>query len=321
MAESAAMSQLMVLAGNGNLPLARAVCSHLGVKFADALVCRFPDGESEVKVHDDVRGADVFIVQPTCHPPNETLMELMLLIDSVVRASAQRVTAVIPYYGYARKDRKDEGRVPITAKLVANMLVTAGVDRILTVDLHAPQIQGFFDIPVDHLYSTPVLLERIRTLKLNNFVCASPDIGSMKMAIGYANALGTGVASCHKQRTSGTEVKINAVVGDVAGKNVLMVDDLIASGTSLALASQVLKDAGALDIYVCATHPVMCGNAFATLNAAPIKSVLVTDTVPLPDAGVPDKVEVVSIAGFLAEAIKRIHMNMSVSRLFNDGET
>ncbi len=321
MAESAAMAQLVVLAGNANPRLARSVCSHLGVKLGDANVDRFADGEIEVKVRDDVRGSDVFIIQPTCTPPNDTLMELMLLIDSVQRASAHRITAVMPYYGYARKDRKDEGRVPITAKVVANMLVTAGVDRVLTMDLHAPQIQGFFDIPVDHLYAKPVLLERVRTLKLDNLVCASPDIGSMKMAIGYANALGTGVASCHKQRTSGTDVKINAIVGEVAGKNVLMVDDLVASGTSLALASQVLKDAGAGDIYVCATHAVMCGDAFETLDAAPIEKVLVTDTIPLPESGVPEKFEVVSVAGFLAEAMKRIHMNMSVSRLFNDGDT
>ena len=314
------MSQLKVLAGNANPALAKAVCAHLGVEVGNAMVARFPDGELEVKVHDDVRGADVFIVQPTCYPPNETLMELMLLIDSVERASAQRVTAVMPYYGYARKDRKDEGRVPITAKLVANMLVTAGVDRVLTMDLHAPQIQGFFDIPVDHLYARPVLLQHIRAMKLDNFVCASPDLGSMKMAIGYSRALGTDVASCHKQRTSGSEVEITAVVGDVAGKNVLMVDDLIASGGSLATASRFLRDAGAADIYICATHPVMCGDAFATLDKAPVKKVIVTDTIPLPESGVPEKFEVVSVAQFLAEAIKRIHMNMSVSRLFNNGE-
>jgi len=266
MGYSASVSQLKVLAGNANPTLAKAVCSHLGVELGSAMVARFLDGELEVKVHDDVRGADVFIVQPTCYPPNETLMELMLLIDSVERASAQRVTAVMPYYGYARKDRKDEGRVPITAKLVANMLVTAGVDRVLAMDLHAPQIQGFFDIPVDHLYARPVLLQHIRAMKLTDLVCASPDLGSMKMAIGYSHALGTGVASCHKQRKSDSEVEINAVVGDVAGKNVLMVDDLIASGGSLATASRFLRDAGAEDIYVCATHPVMCGDAFKTLD-------------------------------------------------------
>ena len=318
MGESAATSRLMILTGNANPVLAEAVCADLGVQLGKANVSRFPDGEIEVKVVDDVRGADVFIIQPTCSPPNETLMELLLLIDSVERASAHRVTAVMPYYGYARKDRKDEGRVPIAAKVVANMLVTAGVDRVLTMDLHAPQIQGFFDIPVDHLYARPVLLRHIRSLKLENLVCASPDLGSMKMAIGYSNFLGTGVASCHKQRTGNTEVKINAVVGDVAGKNVLIVDDLIASGGSLAEACRVLKNAGALDIYVCATHAVMCGDAFTTLGNAPIEQVIVTDTIPLPTSGVPDKFTVVSVSGFLAEAIKRIHMNMSVSRLFNN---
>ena len=318
MGESAATSRLMVLTGNANPALAEALCADLGVQLGNANVSRFPDGEIEVKVRDDVRGADVFIVQPTCAPPNETLMELLLLIDSVERASAHRVTAVMPYYGYARKDRKDEGRVPIAAKVVANMLTTAGVDRVLTMDLHAPQIQGFFDIPVDHLYARPVLLRYIRSLKLENLVCASPDLGSMKMAIGYSNMLETDVASCHKQRIGDTEVKINAVVGEVAGKNVLIVDDLVASGSSLAEACRVLKDAGALDIYVCATHAVMCGDAFKTLGDAPIEKVIVTDTIPLPDSGVPDNFTVVSVAGFLAEAIKRIHMNMSVSRLFNN---
>ncbi len=320
MGNGIAIAPLKTLTGTANPKLAEALCAHLGVKLSKAHIGRFPDGELEVKVHDDVRGSDIFIIQPTCHPQNETLMELLLLIDSVKRASADRVTAVLPYYGYARKDRKDEGRVPITAKLVANMIVTAGASRVLTMDLHAPQIQGFFDIPVDHLYAHPVLLKHIRAMHLDNFVCASPDIGSMKMAVGYSHALGTSVASCHKQRVDGESVKITAVVGDVRGKNVLMFDDLIASGGSLACAATFLKDAGAEDIYVCATHPVMCGNAFQILNEAPIKKIMVTDTIPLPEAGVPDKIEVVSVAGFLAEAIKRIHMNMSVSHLFQDGE-
>ncbi len=312
------MSKLTVLSGTANPDLAKAMCDHLGVRLGDAYIGRFPDGELDVKVREDVRGADVFIVQPTCHPPNETLMELLLLIDSVKRASAERVTAVMPYYGYARKDRKDEGRVPITAKLVANMIVAAGADRVLAMDLHAPQIQGFFDVPVDHLYARPVLLRYITSMHLTNLVCASPDIGSMKMAIGYANALGTGVASCHKHRMSGSEVKINAVVGEVRGKNVLMVDDLIASGGSLATASRFLKEAGAEDIHVCATHAVMCGDAYNILGSAPIKTIIVTDTIPVPKANVPDTIRVVSVAGFLAEAVKRIHMNMSVSYLFKD---
>ncbi len=312
------MSQLKILSGTANPKLAAALCAHLGIKLGDAYVGRFPDGELDVKVRDDVRGADVFILQPTCHPQNETLMELLMLIDSVKRASAQRVTAVMPYYGYARKDRKDEGRVPITAKLVANMIVTAGADRVLAMDLHAPQIQGFFDIPVDHLYAKPVFLRHIAETKLSNLVCASPDIGSMKMAIGYARALNTTVAACHKQRIDGAHVRITAVVGDVRGKNVLMVDDLLASGGSLVTASQYLKEAGAGDIYVCATHPVMCGDAFDALDAAPIKEVMVTDTIPMPAAGVPDKITVVSVSAFLAEAIKRIHMDMSVSHLFKE---
>jgi len=319
MGDGIAMAPLKILTGTANPKLAEALCAHLGVKLSEVFIGRFPDGELDVKVHDDVRGSDIFIVQPTCRPQNETLMELLLLIDSVRRASADRVTAVLPYYGYARKDRKDEGRVPITAKLVANMIVTAGASRVLTMDLHAPQIQGFFDIPVDHLYASPVLLKHIRAMNLENFVCASPDIGSMKRAVGYSQALGTSVASCHKQRVGGESVKVIAVVGDVQGKNVLMFDDLIASGTSLASASEFLKDAGARDIYVCATHAVMCGNAFRTLDEAPIKKIIVTDTIPLPESGVPDKIQVVSIAGFMAEAIKRIHTNMSVSHLFQEG--
>jgi len=320
MVNSVAMSQLTILSGNANPKLAEAICGDLGVKLSDAYVGRFPDGEIDVKVRDDVRGADVFIVQPTCHPQNETLMELLLLIDSVKRASAHRVTAVMPYYGYARKDRKDEGRVPITAKLVANMIVTAGADRVLTMDLHAPQIQGFFDIPVDHLYAQPVLLRYVRAMGLSDFVCASPDIGSMKMAVGYAHALGGGVASCHKERTGADEVRVNAVVGDVAGKDVLMFDDLIASGTSLAAAARVLREAGAKKIYVFATHAVMCGDVFQTLDDAPIEKVVLTDTIPLAGSDVPRKIEVISVAGFLAEAIKRIHMDMSVSHLFRNEE-
>jgi ribose-phosphate pyrophosphokinase len=320
MVNSAAMS-LRILSGTANPKLAQAVCSHLGVKIGDAYIGHFPDGELDVKVRDDMRGADVFIIQPTCHPQNDTLMELLMLIDSVRRASADRVTAVIPYYGYARKDRKDEGRVPITAKLVANMIVTAGASRVLAMDLHAPQIQGFFDIPVDHLYAQPVLLAHIRTMDLENLICASPDIGGMKMAISYARALGTGVAACHKERLSGEDVKIDAVVGDVRGKNVLMLDDLIARGSSLAGASRFLKAAGALDVYVCATHPVMCGDAFEILSTAPIERIVVTDTIPLPESGVPDVIQVVSVAGYLAEAIKRIHMNMSVSHMFRNGES
>ncbi|MFO7899874.1 MAG: ribose-phosphate pyrophosphokinase [Planctomycetota bacterium] len=312
---------MKVLSGTANPDLAQAICSHLGIGLSDAMIERFPDGELNVKVQDDVRGADLFIVQPTCYPQNDTLMELLMLIDSVVRASAGRVTAVMPYYGYARKDRKDEGRVPITAKLVANMLVTAGADRVLAMDLHAPQIQGFFDIPVDHLFARPVLLRRLREMDLDNLVCASPDIGSMKMAIGYAQALGTGVASCHKQRVSGAEVKMTAVVGEVSGRNVLIVDDLIASGSSLAMAAEYLRDAGARDIYACATHPVLCGDAYPLLVNAPIKKIIVTDTIPLPDDGVPEKFEVVSVAAFFAEAIKRIHMNMSVSYLFREAES
>ena len=320
MNSAAGASNLKILSGTAHPRLAEAICSHLGVELGDAQVSKFPDGELDIKIRDDVRGADVFLVQPTCRPQNDTLMELLMLIDSVKRASAYRVTAVIPYYGYARKDRKDEGRVPITAKLVANMLVTAGVDRVLTMDLHSPQIQGFFDIPVDHLYARPVLLRHIRQMGLTNLVCASPDIGSMKMAIGYSNALGTGVASCHKQRVSGDEIEITAVVGDVQGKNVLMVDDLIARGSSLALASKYLKDAGAEDIFVCATHPSLCDEAYAILEEAPIKKIIVTDTIPLAGPGVPEKFEVVSVAAFLAEAIERIHTNRSVSYLFENEE-
>ena len=259
-------------------------------------------------------------IQPTSNPANDNLMELMIMLDAFRRASAKRITVVMPYYGYARKDRKDEGRVPITAKLVANMLAVAGADRVLTMDLHAPQIQGFFDIPVDHLYAHPVFLRHIRALKLENVVCASPDIGGMKMAVGYSRELGTAVAACHKERISGEDVHVGAIVGDVVGKNVLMFDDLIARGSSLAQASRLLKQAGAKEIYVYATHPVMCCDAFAILDAAPISKIVVSDTIPLPESGVPDKIEVVSIARFLAEAIKRIHLNMSVSYLFQSGE-
>ncbi len=313
-------SEMKILSGTANPALTQTICSHLGIPVSAAMITRFPDGELNIKVQDDVRGTDLFIVQPTCCPQNEMLMELLMLIDCASRASAGRITAVVPYYGYARKDRKDEGRVPITAKLVANMLVTAGADRVLVMDLHAPQIQGFFDIPVDHLFAKPVFLKRLKQMDLGDLVCASPDIGSMKMAINYAHVLGTPVASCHKQRITSETVKITAVVGDVEDKNVLIVDDLIASGGSIATAAEYLKEAGARNIYVCATHPVLCGNAISLLDDAPISKVFVADTIPLPDSGVPEKFEVVSVAPFIAEAIKRIHMNMSVSYLFRDTE-
>jgi ribose-phosphate pyrophosphokinase len=342
--------ELRILCGNANPRLARAICRHLteafrsecdlGIQLTEAAVRRFPDGEIDVKIREDVRGTDVFIVQPTCtttvdetvasprtwggqparQTVNDMLMELLLLIDSARRSSATRITAVMPYYGYARKDRKDEGRVPIAAKLAANMLVAAGVDRVLTMDLHAPQIQGFFDIPVDHLYARKVLLDAVRKLGIENLVCASPDIGSMKMAIGFAAVLQCGVASCHKQRKGPEEVEINAVVGDVKGCNVLLLDDLIASGSSLAKAAQVLKQAGALEVYAAATHAVMCGSALETLGKSEIRRLFVTDTIP-PLAGLPANVEVVSVARLLAQAIRRIHMNLSVSHLFHDEDT
>ena len=315
--------EMFVFTGTAHRALAKSICEYLKIPLGDASVTRFPDGELNVKVNQDVRGADAFVVQPTCPPVDANLMELLVLIDCLRRASADRLTAVLPYYGYARKDRKDEGRVPITAKLVANLIVKAGADRVVAVDLHATQIQGFFDIPVDHLYAEPILARHFKQAGVDNLVIVSPDVGSIKLARAYAEHLEAGLALVDKRRLSPDETESHFFIGDVRGKDVLLVDDMIATAGSVAQAACLLKEHGAASIQVAATHPIFCGPALERLAAAPVDHVTVTDTIPLRDdmahADSRIAVTVVSVAGLLAEAIKRIHFNESVSSLFHLG--
>jgi len=309
---------VQVFSGSGNPALAARISEYLGAPLGEASIGRFPDGEIRLKLNEDVRGRDVFLVQPSCPPVNENLMELLVMIDAARRASARRITAVIPYYGYARMNRKDEGRVPITAKLVANMLVTAGVNRVLTLDLHAMQIQGFFDIPVDHLFAAPFLAKAVRERGFTNLAVASPDVGSIKLARTYASLLGASLVLVDKRRWSPESTEVSFVIGDVDGRDVLMVDDIISTGGSVSAAAQALKERGARDIYVAATHAVLCGPALERLTAAPVKELFVTDSIPLMKLGEPlaGRFQVVSVAPLLGEAIRRIHDDVSVSALF-----
>jgi len=308
---------LLIFSGNANKPLAKKVCASLGFDLGKAEISRFPDGEIDLKITEDVRGADVYVIQPTCPPVNENLMELLLLIDCLRRASSERITAVVPYFGYARQDRKAEGRVPISAKLVANLISAAGATRALSVDLHAPQIQGFFDIPTDHLYAAPVLIEHFRRLELKDVTVVSPDVGGIKMARAYAKRLNAGLAICDKRRSGPTETEVMHVIGDVQKRNVILVDDMISTGTSISEAARACRSHGAKEIFICATHAVLAGSAVEKLAKAPVKEVVVTDTIPLD--GKEKQVEnlrVLSIANLLGEAIRRIHHSESVSSLF-----
>ena len=312
------LNNIKIFTGNSNVALVEKVCDYLSIPLGSATVGRFPDGEVDVKVDEDVRGSDIFIIQPTCSPVNDSLAELLILIDCFKRASSARITAVLPYYGYARKDRKDEGRVPITAKLVANLITEAGADRVLTMDLHAAQIQGFFDIPVDHLLAFPVISEYYKEKDLSDFVVVSPDVGGIKIARQYSNHLNMRLAVVDKRRMGPEEIEVGFVIGDVEGRNAIIIDDLIATGGSICQAARVLKEKGAKDIYVGATHPVLCGAAVEKLSEAPIKEIAVTDTIPLSDhaKSLGAKIKVLSVSSLLGEAIKRIHTNMSISSMF-----
>jgi len=310
---------LKVFAGSGSPELAVKVCKYLEIPLGGANVDRFPDGERIIKLEDDVRGRDCFVLGSTCAPVDENLMELLIYVDCLRRASAKRITLVIPYFGYARQDRKDEGRVPITAKLVANLITVAGADRVMSIDLHAAQLQGFFDIPVDHLAGELILSHYFRSQKINNLAVVSPDVGNMKTAAKYASHLGGELAIVHKKRVSGSEVEAQEVIGDVEGRNVIMCDDIIATAGTICSAAKLVKLRGANKIYVGATHGVFAGQAVERLNDAPIDSIVVTDTIPL-DAHT-DKlknIKVLSVAFMLGEAVKRIHRNESVSSLFNN---
>ena len=312
--------ELKILSGRSNPDLAAKICEFLHLPLGHMALSDFPDGEIACKIDDDVRGRDVFLIQPTCPPVNKNLMELLIMIDSCKRASAGRVTAVLPYYGYARQDRKDEGRVPITAKLVANIITRAGADRALTMDLHAAQIQGFFDVPVDHLYAAPVLNEYFVEMGLSpeEIVVVSPDEGSIKRALGHSKRLGGNLAIVDKRRMNATETQAaNIIGGPIEGRTAFMFDDMISTGGSICKAAEVVHQAGAKEIYVAATHGVLSGDAIEKLNAAPISGLVVTDSIPLPAEKNIDKIKQLTVAPLLGEAIKRIHHDESISDIFH----
>jgi ribose-phosphate pyrophosphokinase len=314
------MNSMKLFAGRAHPALARRICEYLELPLGRAIVGNFPDGEISCKIDEDVRGRDVFIVQPTCPPVNETLMELLIMIESLKRASADRITAVMPYFGYARQDRKDEGRVPITAKLVANLITRAGADRVLAMDLHTAQIQGFFDIPVDHLYAAPVIDEHFRAMGFANddFVVVSPDEGSIKRALAHMARLGGHLAIIDKRRSSAEKTKqANVIGGPVQGRTALIFDDMISTAGSICGAADVMHLHGAKQIFLAATHGLLVGEAIAKLEKAPIDGLVLTDTVPLSPEKQIAKLTVLGVAPLLGEAIKRIHRNESVSRLFD----
>ena len=312
------MNGLAVFTGNANPQLAEKICEHLHAQLADVFVDRFSEGEIRVQIKANIRGKDVFIIQPTCPNPNENLMELLILIDAARRASAQRITAVLPYYGYARQDRKDQPRVPITAKLVANLIVAAGASRVLTMDLHANQIQGFFDIPVDHLYAINVLCDYFQQKKISNLVVVSPDVGGIKMARAYAKRLDAGLAIVDKRRSSPDTTEVMHILGTVKGKNAVIVDDIVATGSSLVEAVEGLRKKGVKDVYAAISHGILSGNAVERIQGcSALKELVITDSIPLKRAKQASNIKVVSVAPLLAEAIHRIHDEESISCLFD----
>jgi ribose-phosphate pyrophosphokinase len=312
------MDKLAILSGNAHPELAKDICKYLKVGLSDALVTRFSEGEIRVKINENVRGKDVFVIQPTCPPPNENLMELLIMLDALKRSSAERITAVIPYFGYARQDRKDQPRVPITAKLVANLLTTAGANRILTMDLHAGQIQGFFDIPVDHLFAVGVFIDYFTKSNTKETVVVSPDVGGIKMARAYAKRLSANLAIIDKRRISPERAEVMHILGEVEDRNVIIVDDLIATGSSLIEAVETLKKAGAKSIVAAISHGVLSGPALERIDKCKdLEKLLITDSIPLDEQKKHPRIEVLSVANLLGEAIKRIHHEESVSSLFD----
>ena len=310
------MFDMQVFAGNSNPALAGRIAEYLNIPLGEIEIRRFTDGEIFVKIKENIRGRDVFVVQSICKPPNENLMELLIMIDAMRRASAARITAVIPFYGYARQDRKDQPRVPITAKLVANLLVAAGANRVLSMDFHAQQIQGFFDIPVDHLYAIPVMVRYLKEKKLDNPVVVSPDSGGVKMAVSYAEMLGAGLALGAKYRKGATEeVEAVSVVGEVKGRTCIMVDDIASTASTLCGVAKLLVANGAKEIYAVVSHVMVNADGIARLEKSPIKELVVTDSIPLQYSG-NFPISVLSVAELLGEAILRIHDNESVTSLF-----
>jgi len=312
--------QMLVFAGNSNKELSDEICAHLNLPVGDALVGRFSEGEVKVEINDDVRGRDVFVIQSVCPPVNENLMELLIMIDAIRRASAQRITAVIPYFGYARQDRKDRPRVPITAKLVANLITAAGANRVLTIDLHAGQIQGFFDIPLDHLFAVKVVVDYFEDKNMKNLVVVSPDVGGIKMARAYAKRLNAGLAVVDKRRVDDQKTEAMFIMGEVKGKNALLVDDICATASSMVEASAALKKHGAKDIYAAITHPILSGPAIERIQNSKIKKLVATNTIPVGKNKRIPKIEVLSVGQLLADAINRIHNEESISVLFNNYE-
>ncbi|HSM16700.1 MAG TPA: ribose-phosphate pyrophosphokinase [Gemmatimonadales bacterium] len=313
---SLSQSRMLLMSGTANRPLAEEVASHLGESLCRLTIKRFSDGEIFVKIDENVRGKDVFIIQPT-NPPAENMMELLLLIDAARRASAARITAVIPYFGYARQDRKDQPRVAISAKLMANMITRAGADRVLAMDFHQHQLQGFFDLPVDHLYAAPVFTSHYRQKALKNLVVVAADVGGAKMARGFANRLNASIAIIDKRRPSANIAEVVNVVGNVEGRDCLIPDDMIDTGGTMTEAIHALKRLGARDIYCCGTHALLSGPAIDRLAASPVKEVAVTNTIQLPAERRFDRLTVLSIARLLAKAIGYTHSDQSVSSLFD----
>ena len=312
------MDKLTVFSGNAHPQLAKDICKYLKIKLSDALVTRFSEGEIRVKINENVRGKDVFVIQPTCPPSNDNLMELLIMIDALKRSSAQRITAVMPYFGYARQDRKDQPRVPITAKLVADLLTVAGANRVLTMDLHAGQIQGFFNIPVDHLFAVGVFIDYFSALKLNDVVVVSPDVGGIKMARAYAKRLSASLAIIDKRRESPEKTEAMHILGDVEGKDAIIIDDLIATGSSLIEAVEALKKAKANNVIAAISHGVLSGPAIERVQECKgLKELIITDSIPIDASKKIPTIKVLSVANLLGEAIKRIHNEESVSSLFD----
>ncbi|MBN1257550.1 MAG: ribose-phosphate pyrophosphokinase [Planctomycetes bacterium] len=307
---------MLIFSGSSHPNLAKAICEYLGMNLGKIELDKFPDSETKVRILDDVRGLETFVVQSLSCPVNESLMELLIIVDALKRASARRVCAVIPYYAYARQDRKHAGRVPITAKLVANMLVTSGVDRVLTMDLHSTQIQGFFDIPMDHLFAAPVHIEYLRKMALKSPVVMSSDIGSIKMADSFARRLGGELAVVHKRRIGDSQVEVGHVIGDIKKRDVIIVDDMITTAGSICEAIKAAKEHGANKVMALATHGVLVGEAFNRLREADLDELIITDTIPLEKKPQGINLTVLSVANILGEAVTRIHNNKSVSLLF-----
>ena len=310
-------NELVLISGNANPEISRRIAECLGAELRSVVVSRFSDGEIQVKIEENIRGTDVFLIQPT-NPPGDNLLELLLLLDAVKRASCRRVTAVIPYFGYARQDRKDQPRVPIAAKLMANLITAAGANRVLTIDLHAPQIQGFFDIPLDHLYSAPVLLKHFEDVDLRNTAVVAPDVGSIKMARSFAKRLRVSLAIIDKRRPVANELEVMNFIGDVDGMDVIIFDDMVDTAGTLCNAARVcIEEQGARSVRACCTHPILSGPAIPSINASPLDELAVTNTIMIPHGLDCPKLTVLDVAPLLAEAIERIHLERTISALFS----